>query len=560
MAPSKRWLVVLLALACALSPVTLRAETPIEQLARAKALFREGNALLEAGDPERALERFLQSRELVPSGKNTANAAICLERLGRDDEALEMYEELLSRFARDLDQQDRENLSPIMASLRRGLASLELSANVEGLVTVDGKPRGRLPRVTALRVRPGKRRVRVVREGYQSFDRLVDAVAGQTLSVDAELEPLAGTGAVRVEVSRGATGQVWINGKPRGDTPWEGTLKPGVHELQVVSGDVGSMPEKLEVLEGKTLLVRVSMAKLGSMLRVFAEPTTARLSLASLEVGRGQWSGRLPVGSYRLRVEEPGYFASDTQLVVREGDGGQALRIDLQRDPAHPRWPQTLPVRWGAGLETGLAYAPTPNGGAERQCPGLCAGSTAALGGKLELLLEAVHERGFGVELAVGYLAARQSFSRAAFGRYAGETLTYALEHELVMGGVYGRAAAIAALPLDKAFTLRTALGVGVMNAAYEARSEGVGWTTGEPTSVSGLGLDPISKVELVVTSSVALERQLGPVHVSLGLAAWFFPASGPNFSEALLTAQPGTCDPAMLGVFMGDLGHLLAP
>jgi PEGA domain len=541
--PSKRWLVLLVAAACLTFPFSLRAETAVERLDRAKGLFREGNALLQAGDPERALERFLQSRELVPSGKNTANAAICLQRLGRNDEALEMYEELLSRFAADIDEQDRQNLAPSMAQLRRGLGNLEISANVDGLVTVDGRPRGRLPRVTALRVVPGKRRIRVVREGYQSFDRVVEVSAGATQTVDAFLEPLAGTGAVRVELTGGATGQVFVDGKPRGEAPWEGTLKPGLHQLQVLGPETGSKPENLEVLEGKTLLVRVSSSRLGPTLRLFAEPKTARLSLDGVDVGVGSWWGRLPVGTHALRGTEPGYFDYQRALNIGPFEPAHTLRVDLKRDPSHPRWPHRFPWRFGLGLNLGLAYAPTLHGGQESLCPGLCSGSTAAFGGKLEVAPQLLHDRGLGVELGFGYLLARQTFSRAAFASYAAARVTYALEQEMLMGGFFGRAAAVAVMELGKKFGLRTSVGAGLMRAVYEARSDGAAWTTGAPAAASGSGLEPISEMAPIVTTSISLERALGPVGISLGVSAWFFPTRGPTFSDAELAPTPSGCE-----------------
>src|SRR3954470_16265602 len=64
------------------------ASTPAAHLALAKDLFRKGVALLQADDVERALSYFLRSRTEQASAKNTGNAAICLSRLGRYDEAL----------------------------------------------------------------------------------------------------------------------------------------------------------------------------------------------------------------------------------------------------------------------------------------------------------------------------------------------------------------------------------------------------------------------------------------------------------------------------------------
>src|SRR5262245_1540489 len=73
------------------SPATdATASAACERLAEAKRWFRQGNALREAGDYERALEFYQRSRALVASAPNTINAAFCLDRLGRYDEALEL--------------------------------------------------------------------------------------------------------------------------------------------------------------------------------------------------------------------------------------------------------------------------------------------------------------------------------------------------------------------------------------------------------------------------------------------------------------------------------------
>src|SRR5262249_9943502 len=74
-------------------PIAQRS-APEEAHAEAKELFNRGLRLLDAGDLSRALEYFLRSRALSPGKGNTANAAYCLDRLGRFDEALELYEEL----------------------------------------------------------------------------------------------------------------------------------------------------------------------------------------------------------------------------------------------------------------------------------------------------------------------------------------------------------------------------------------------------------------------------------------------------------------------------------
>ncbi len=518
---------------------TAAADDSESRLEQAKGAFREGVSLLNAGDPQRALESFLRSRELVPSGKNTANAAICLERLGRYDEALELYEELLSRFAKDLDEQDRQNLAPTMATLRERLASLDLSANVEGSLIVDGKPRGKLPRTTPLRVLPGKRRVRIVKEGYRTFETVVELRAGQTEAVDAELEPLAGLGAIRIEETGGSGGELVIDGTVIGKTPWEGTLPTGTHLMQVLGASRGSVPETIRVAERRTLLLRVPTRALGPTLRVVAEPKTAELLLGKQALGRGEWVGRLPLGSYRFHARERGYFDATSAVVVSKASPTEAITLALVRDPEHSRWPQ--PRLWfpSAGVNLGMLFAPTLNGGAEGSCPSLCARGPSALGANFEAELAVEHRQGVGARLAGGYAFAGQDFSRAIVERYQDVDLIYALHQELVLGGPYGRLAAFAKAPLPLSARLHGEMGFGLLAATYEAAASGAAWTTADYVPAAAVGLDSISEIEPFVSAKLGVERAFGPVVVSVAADAWFFPGEGPKFTSAELVVQP---------------------
>ena len=66
---------------------------------KAKELFLAGNRLRKAGDCQRAAELYRKSRRLVTTMGNTRNEAVCLRKLGRIDEALDLYGLLLERFA-----------------------------------------------------------------------------------------------------------------------------------------------------------------------------------------------------------------------------------------------------------------------------------------------------------------------------------------------------------------------------------------------------------------------------------------------------------------------------
>jgi PEGA domain len=528
----------LLLVAIALLPASARADDQDPRLEQAKSLFRQGNALLAAGAPEAALERFLASRRLVASGKNTANAAICLERLGRSDEALEMYEDLVARFSADLDEQDRQNLAPIMAQLAARLGALDISANVEALVTVDGSPRGKLPRTSAMKVMPGKRRVRVMKEGYQTFELTVNVRPGESTAIDASLEPLSGLGALRVEQGSPGDVQLVVDGQPLGKLPWEGTLGVGSHLLQALGDALGSKPKTVQVVERKTQLIRLILRPLGATIQVVTGSPSATVLLDGEALGRGRWRGRLPLGSYMIRATEFGYLTSEAPLVVAAGAEAQNLQLRLSRDPNSARWPKRSWLLYTVGVGGAVFYAPTLKGGKEALCPTSCQGSQAATGGRFEGTLEIMHELGIGAELGVGYVFARQAFTREASARDGSLNISYKLREQLALGGGHVRAAAVTQVRLFKDLMLRSALGLGVVAAAYEAQTSGSAATrSGGRSDVAGAGYTRISEPLLLVTTGVRLERGFGPWRLSLGLDAWFVPRKGPKFAGAELQA-----------------------
>ncbi|MBI4702217.1 MAG: hypothetical protein HY744_13900 [Deltaproteobacteria bacterium] len=109
-------------------PAGKREPPPDPQLAEAKRLFFSGNELRLAGDYQRALEYYLESRALMPSVANTKNAAICLDELGRYDEALELYEELITRFREEISDEDRAAVAPDVQRLRGQVGSIDAHA------------------------------------------------------------------------------------------------------------------------------------------------------------------------------------------------------------------------------------------------------------------------------------------------------------------------------------------------------------------------------------------------------------------------------------------------
>lgn len=158
------------------------------KLALAKELFRRGVALYEVGDYEHALAQFRRSHDIFPSSQNAIDIAVCLEKLGRYDEALDAYEEALGIT------RDEEEVAQIRRAMEINVprvGTLDVVANVHGVLSVDGRERGMLPLAAPLRVLPGGHRVRVIKDGYRTFDTITVITARVATRVDAVLEPIA---------------------------------------------------------------------------------------------------------------------------------------------------------------------------------------------------------------------------------------------------------------------------------------------------------------------------------------------------------------------------------
>jgi len=339
---------------------------PVARLAEAKRLFQQGNDLRKLGDCARAVVLYERSRALHASVPNTMNAAYCLEQLGRTDEAYDAYEALITDFVAELSAEDKTAVTTAIDALRPKLALLRATANVDGMLLVDGRNRGKLPLSRDVRVRPGEHVVRVVKEGWATFEKPITVEAGEAVVIDAKLSPLAESGRLEIEDERLVGADVFVDGAFVGQLPWKGSLAPGPHHYSVRRGDIGSAPREATVVRGQVTLATVEAGPLAGDMRIVVEPRSAALTLNGVPVGAGQWRGRLPVGRHTIEAEEVGYISYTSRPTLDATHSGE-MRIRLQIDENHPRWGKRQGTFWASALG-GFAFADSLRSGAEAEC------------------------------------------------------------------------------------------------------------------------------------------------------------------------------------------------
>lgn len=545
------------------APAAPATKAPAEaDLAAAKELFRRGNKLLEDGQIELALDLFVQSRARVPSVGNTLNAAIALDRLGRSDESLSTYEELLRDFGDRLKDEERKNVSFAMSALRRKVGSVDVAANVEGMVVIDGRKRGVLPLTAPIRLLPGSHTVRVLHDGHAPAEAIVLVKIGEELRVDLRLEALTSTGRLSVADEAGTPDlDVLVDGAPVGVAPWAGTLGAGRHVVALRGKELGTGPTHAVVVAGQTVSVTLRAVPLGPRVRLDPTPATAVVTLDDVVLGPGPWDGRLPLGRHVIAAAEEGYR---TRTMGADGGTPGVVRVTLEVDEGHPRWRKLETAKLRVEAFGGVGFTGSLGGAASAVCPDRC-----TRGASLGVLVGArgayVLPIGLRFELGAGYLRVASSLSRkesATRPPPAGVgAATYELDDAIVVSGPIATLGLGYGYPVTRALRLtgRTSLGAFFGSARDTVSGRVTRGAESQDVFVEGSGR-ATRAVDFFVMPELGAEYAIGRVHVAAGLGAGIFlldgPASGLGDTQVSAAATACTGNPAQLACVANDGGR----
>jgi hypothetical protein len=142
-------------------------------------------------------------------------------------------------------------------------AFFEIKSNIEGAeVIIDGKTVGTTPLTEPVVVDPGKHTVKVKKKGYSDFADVITAALGKSTPVAADL--LAVAGYLRVTTEDKEKAQVYLDGKFLGDTPYEGEIPIGQHDLEVRRLGYFDFRNKFAAAGGKEFPFQAPLQKLPS--------------------------------------------------------------------------------------------------------------------------------------------------------------------------------------------------------------------------------------------------------------------------------------------------------
>ncbi len=396
-------------MAVSFAPATAWSAKDDPQKAEARTHFERGVALSESMAWDGALAEFSRANDLYPTRGATKNAAVCLRKLRRMDEALDLLQAMIVRYP-EMPVEDRWVIDRELKELEAFLGFIDVqSPELGAQVLVDGRAFGTSP-VALIRVTGGSHMVRVYKEGYLPFEVRIEVASGQRKVVKAALPPLTESGELSVLEASGKEAAVVVDGTLLGKTPWTGRLAPGDHTVSLRgTGSLGTQPATAPVRRAQTSTLRLALEPLDAELRVDPNPRDASVALDGVVLGRGLWEGRVRTGPHKLDAAKSGFLPVTRALNSSKGSR-TVQALSLERDPNSSLWGDLRRPRFVLEARVGVLLTSTFGGTVESGCEGACERSLP-FGQRVALRAGYELPRGLGFSLDVGYLRIRQALT-----------------------------------------------------------------------------------------------------------------------------------------------------
>jgi hypothetical protein len=351
--------------------------SPAAAEAEARAHFNKGDEHFKKGEYREAYDEFQKSLAAKKTRGTMAIMASSLKGLGRYDDALEVYEQVLREFPNPPASFEARVTGEIKA-LQELVGTLVVAGDAPAgaLLFIDDRYRGKLPLSAPLRVAQGMHKIRVEKEGFDPITVTVEVSAGKENV--AQLVAKSKQGRLSVSEKHNWALHVEVDGKDVGVTPWEGLVEPGEHRVRLygyMGVDALAACEAPEVRPGEKAEpgregvkmgspVETAMVKLyevtpvvlgveeqDASLKIESTPKGARLRIDSKDVGQTPWEGRLALGEHAIEVMAGG-FVSAKQGVRLEKRKQREVTVVLERE----RKPELEGFPAAAKIGAGVAY------------------------------------------------------------------------------------------------------------------------------------------------------------------------------------------------------------
>lgn len=248
---------LLTALLVAVPAAALAADPPGDR-AHEEQVKAEGDFLMQQLRYGEALGAYDRAFALYPDPRLYYNRSTAYSALGRYPEALEQLEAFREHAPEAL-KQKVPNLDGLIDSIRVKVATLEVATRVRGArVLVRGQVVGVTPLERPAEVNAGSAEVEVSAEGYEPFSQAVELPGGETVRLELNLVPRAGSTVLLVR-SPVVGARIAIDRRDVGSAPAEQVVPPGAHRIDVAHPDYEPATVSTVLAPGEKKTVNVAL-------------------------------------------------------------------------------------------------------------------------------------------------------------------------------------------------------------------------------------------------------------------------------------------------------------
>lgn len=213
-------------------------------------------------------------------------------------------------------------------------------------VSIDGNAVGTVPAKSE--VPPGRHHIVVTKDGYQPWERWIDATEGQKVTFDAVLKPLKDGSILITSAPSGA--EIRINGAPRGTTPTvvEG-LSPEQYLVELKLEGYKPFQQTIEVSGKKRVVINAKLESTGggsAKVKITADVEGAVILLDGEEIGPAPVEADVPAGPHVFEAKANGFITDKREVEIKRDEPrsiAMSLRTATQKAMASVRVIASVP-------------------------------------------------------------------------------------------------------------------------------------------------------------------------------------------------------------------------
>jgi tetratricopeptide (TPR) repeat protein len=381
------WLSLAAALMIVALPRAASAQAPDDSLAAARKAFDTGQAAFDKGDFKAAAEAFLAAHGHKKFAAFLFNAAVCFEKLGELERAVQLFNQYLAEEPNASDKDEvqkrvksleeeitRRKANPPADPATQPAAPALPTLKTKGLVYVASEPSGATVYLddkshAALGVTPfavhveGMHNLVFELQGYATAKKGISPDSGKILDVQVSLAREEKLG--WLEITSNVPGaSVYIDSKDVGSagiTPWRGNVQAGKRMIWVAKDGYTEAQEEVTIVAGQahTIAFTQEEAAVGWVrIRSDESGVGARVSLDGKRVcDKAPCRFEAPEGRHTVGVARDGMKPLVKKIeIVRKTETG----LDVRLVEKESYWgAATVWLLLGAGLAGGGIYLST---------------------------------------------------------------------------------------------------------------------------------------------------------------------------------------------------------